>query len=163
MTEDQIKAALTDLDALTLTMWAEAAGDTVEGMSSVEERIAVGCVIRNRVKLPDRYGDSYREVCLRRRQFSCWNQGSDANHVRLMALAAVLLAGQPVSAVVLETRALARLIITGVLLDRVNGATSYYAPKAMKPKGSKPKWIFRDGTEVSPVAIVGTQRFYAAV
>lgn len=163
MTEDEVKAALTDLDALTLTMWAEAAGDTAEGRSSVEERIAVGCVIRNRVQKPERYGDSYRAVCLARKQFSCWNHGTDANHVRLMALAEALIAGQPVSLVVQETRALARLIMTGVLLDRVSGAVSYYAPKAMLPKGAKPKWIFKNGTEVQPVAVVGTQRFYANV
>lgn len=157
MNEAEIKAALTDLQALAGTMVAEAAGDRREGNSSLEERAAVGCVIRNRVRRPGGWGDSYRTVCLARLQFSCWNPGDDANHKRLIDLAYLLVTNQPaMDSLVLETLWLAQGIISGTVLDRVNGATHYYAPKAMKPAGRVPAWA--KGKQ--PAAAVGDQLFF---
>lgn len=168
--EAAITAALSEEDALALTMFAEAAGDQAEGGSSVEERVAVGCVIRNRVHTKNRWGKTFRAVCLARKQFSCWNPGTDANHVRLMLLAgrvAGIVAGPAVDdPIFLETVYLALGIIDGTILDRTGGATSYYAPKAMKPAGAKPAWVFlngRDGPEHRPTAVIGSQVFYRNV
>lgn len=165
--EATIKAALTDEQALALTMLAEAGGDWREGGSSVEERLAVGFVVRNRVKTPRRWGKTFRDVCLARLQFSCWNPGPDANHVRLMALAERIVLGftnpDPLLA---ETVYLAAGVISGVFLDRTNGATSYYAPKAMVPAGSKPAWVYlngKSGPEHLPAAVIGSQIFYKGV
>lgn len=166
MTEDQIKAALDERQALGLTMLAEAAGDMADG-SSIEERIAVGCVARNRVLTSRRWGKTYAAVCLARRQFSCWDPGADPNHVRIMALAADLVAGRPIQdPFVRETLFLADGIIGGQLGDRTGGATSYYAPKAMKPANSKPFWVYlngKDGPEHQPTAVIGSQVFYKGV
>ena len=71
MSERDIKAALTDELALALTLDAEGRGDGRDG-SSVEERIAIGCVIRNRLAL-GHWGLTYRAVCHAPRQFSCWD------------------------------------------------------------------------------------------
>lgn len=170
MTKEQetaIQAALDDEQAAALTMFAEAAGDNAEGGSSVEERLAVGAVIRNRVQTKGRWGKTFRAVCLARLQFSCWNYGTDANHVRLMALAGRIVAGLPADDPILaETVYLARGIVSGAILDRTGGATSYYAPKAMKPAGAKPAWVFlngKNGPEHRPTAVIGSQVFYRNV
>ena len=167
MTEQETKGALTDEQALALTMLAEAAGDHAEGGSSVEERLAVGCVVRNRVQAVRRWATTFRGVCLERKQFSCWNPGTDANHVRLMALAGRVLAGMADDDPIwTETLYLARGVIAGAILDRIGGATSYYAPKAMKPAGAKPAWVFlngKNGPEHRPTAVVGSQVFYRGV
>lgn len=164
MTEADVKAALTDHQALACTMVHEAAGDWRQGHSSVEERIAVGCVLRNRCRQPKRWAADYRGVALARWQFSCWNPGSGANHDALMRLAYLLVTGQPVTDLIyLETAYLAQGILDGTILDRVGGATFYYAPKAMVPKGSKPRWVFvngKDGPEHPAAAAVGDQLFY---
>lgn len=165
--ERTIKAALTDGQALALTMLAEAGGDWREGGSSVEERLAVGVVVRNRVLTPRRWGKTFRDVCLARLQFSCWNPGLDANHVRLMVVAERIVLGFPSPDPLLaETVYLADGVIRNIVLDRTGGATSYYAPKAMKPAGAKPAWVFlngKSGPEHVPTAVIGSQVFYRGV
>lgn len=144
MTEDSIRAALVDHQVLGLTMWAEGRGDWRQGNSSVEERLAIGCVVRNRLPHWTRYkaiDPNVKSICLAPWQFSCWNPGVDANHVALMALAARVVAGQPLKdRVADESIWLAVGIINGVIVDRTGGATSYYAPKAMDPAGRVPGW-----------------------
>lgn len=159
---DQLKAALLETDILALTAWAEARGDHNQGNSSVEERIAVMSVIRNRVASPAWWGKNYRQVCLQAWQFSCWNPGTDANHQALVALATKVSQNQITGDTLFdETRFLADGIRRGVVLDRVSGADHYYAPKAMRPAGTVPAWAKRpDGTVLPPGAIVGDQHFY---
>lgn len=164
MTEQDIIAALTEMQTLAATAVAEAAGDSREGQSSVEERIAVMSVVRNRLRQPLRFGHTYREVCLAPAQFSCWTPGPDANHQRLIALAYLLVTHQPLlNAIADETLYLANGIISGVIADRTNGATSYYAPKAMKPAGRVPPWAMKNGKKIAPVAQVGDQLFFKGV
>ncbi len=80
-----IKAGLTDRQALGCTLYGEARGETVRG------QVAVACVIRNRVKRPGRFGDTYRAVCLRKSQFSCWwAWGGKVNYARTLDAAAAL-------------------------------------------------------------------------
>jgi spore germination cell wall hydrolase CwlJ-like protein len=65
-----------------------------------------------------------------------------------------------------ETVYLAAGVISGAFLDRTGGATSYYAPKAMKPAGAKPSWVYlngKSGPEHVPTAVVGSQIFYKGV
>jgi spore germination cell wall hydrolase CwlJ-like protein len=162
VTEPEIEAKLTEAQVLACTMQAEAAGDTDSSGSSVEERIAVGCAIRNRVRSHTYDGNTYHEVCLAREQFSCWTPGSGPNHDRLMATAYLLATNQLILDLVMkETLALAELIVNGTLMDHVGGATHYYAPKSMVPVGRKPAWVFdKNGNEIASVASVGRQLFY---
>lgn len=164
MTDAEIKAALTDLQALALTLDAEGRGDRAEGNSSVEERIAVGCAIRNRVAHPRRFGVTYRAVCLAPKQFSCWFVGGGAaNYLRTLGIARALVEGaplpisQPDTALLHESIFLAEGIVGGQLLDRVNGAT-HYMTRALW-KAAPPAWA----RGLRPAAVVGSQVFFAGV
>jgi N-acetylmuramoyl-L-alanine amidase len=153
MTEDALRDWLDDTAAHALTMWAEARGDASEGDSSVEERIAVGWVIRTRALVSH---TTVKAVCLAPWQFSCWNTGADANHRALLAAAGSLYAGVSVDPLLRETLYLAQGILDGHLLDRTHGATHYYAPDAMKPPGRVPSWA----KGKVPTARVGRQLFF---
>lgn len=102
-------------DVLTLskTLWGEARGEGYKGM------LAVAHVIRNRAASPGRdwWGDTITEVCLKPRQFSCWNT-DDPNRDLL-------------DNVTLEDReyliahGVAALVLAGELDDPTGGATHY--------------------------------------
>ena len=159
MTETEILERLAPVDVLALTAMGEARGDYAEGGSSVEERIGCLCVIRNRLRTPLRYGDSYAAVCLKRKQFSCWNE-NDPNRAWLLAIAYRIATGQPsMDPLLEETRWLAQGIVTGVLLDTTRNATHYYSPGAMKPKGSMPTWA---RNQVA-CAVIGGSRYFKGV
>jgi hypothetical protein len=168
MSVAEIYAALDDRRTLALTAWAEARRiprTSPTDHSPVEELIAVMVVVRNRRARFAHWhavDPSYKAICLAPWQFSCWNVNSGSNHDALMALAAQLAVqtivrvgdfdGTPVHDVVLapiaatldpqlrECLTLADGVIAGTLLDRTNGATSYWAPAAMDPPGRVPTW-----------------------
>lgn len=165
MTDAEAKLALDDWQALSITIDAEGRGDWREGHSSVEERIAVASVIRNRVHdRSRRWSNSYVGVCLKRGQFSCWfTVGGVSNYTRTIALARFFVDREafPVMSafeqdLFHESEYLAAGVLRGVVLDRVNGANHYYAPAAMRPAGSVPVWA--DGK--TPIAKVGSQLFF---
>lgn len=136
MTEDDIKAALSDFDAFWLTLEAECGGEPVEG------QIAVASVIRNRVG--KRFGDSYRAVCLAPKQFSCWNAGDDTNHVRLMARARLVVGDYaerstlPDDPMRRQLKYLAQGMLNGALLDNTSGADHYLTKKLFQ--STPPTW-----------------------
>ena len=61
-----------DLDILARTLYGEARGEFAQGGPAV--LIAVANVIMNRFKQGGKFGKTVTEVCLKPRQFSCWNQ-----------------------------------------------------------------------------------------
>lgn len=168
MTDEQIEALGDDV-VLALTMLREAMGDAAEGGSSIEERVAVGCAVRNRLEQPKRFGATLAAICLKRRQgaingpptarhqFSCWDL-DDPN--RAQAIALIRLKVKP--AYWHETLYLAKGISSGVILDLVHGANHYYNPRAVAP----PAWAFDDPdkrtTLKTPRAVVGSHRFLIA-
>ena len=115
----------TDIDLTARTVWGEARGEPDIG------RLAVAWVIRNRAWVtPGWYGrgvegcvdDSPAAVCLKRRQFSCWN-ADDPNR----ALVEAVTADDPVF---LGCLTIARGVLTdaaGFDVDPTGGATHYYA------------------------------------
>jgi N-acetylmuramoyl-L-alanine amidase len=144
-----IKSGLTPEQVVAMTIWAESRAEPIEG------QVAVGCVIRNRVLKPGpQFGDTWKTVCLKRWQFSCWiPEGGEQNYQMLMARCELAQRGKaPWPAQALW---IAQGIIAGVVADRVNGATHYYASWLVPP----PKWA----RGVDPVAIIGTHRFYKGV
>lgn len=177
MTDAEVLAALDDRQALALTAWAEAR-QVPRGIPSdhspVEELIAVMVVVRNRAAKQSTR--SYKTVCLAPFQFSCWNAGSGSNHDALLVLAEQLVgaAGALQNAemptdprtrgrmgnapaldpLVRECLYLADGVIAGTLIDRTNGATSYWAPAAMHPPGSQPVWA-----NGKPRLLIGDQYF----
>ena len=68
----------TNLLHLAKTIYGEARGESVETM------FAVGWVIRNRLQAK-RYGNTYRDVVLQDKQFSCWNKG-DPNYKKIKGM-----------------------------------------------------------------------------
>lgn len=160
MTDPEIRASLADLDALALTLFGEARGEPVEG------RIAVGSVIRNRVKAPRRFGTTYAAVCHARAQFSCWFRfGGEQNYKLMYDLALAIIEHKPLPldavslAIYEETRFVAEGIADERLRDRVRGATHYYAPAAMVPRDRVPDWAIGK----APVAKVGSHLFFVGV
>lgn len=137
---------LTDTDVLAATLWGEARGEPIEG------KIAVACVIRNRLAT-GRWGKTYTSVCRATKQFSCWNSSEDANHVALMALVARVQQGDHVEDAVLdECYWVAQGVIGLDLSDRSNHATHYHVA-SMNPR---PKWAL----DQSPCAVAGSHLFY---
>jgi spore germination cell wall hydrolase CwlJ-like protein len=71
---------LDDKQVMGLTIYGEARGEPVEG------QIAVGTVIMERVDHRDWDGKTVKEVCLKKYQFSCYNEW-DHNYGKLLHIA----------------------------------------------------------------------------
>lgn len=123
MTNDDLLATMTDLQALSLTTWGESRGEPVEG------QIAVMSVIRNRSK---QFRLPYPNVVLRAFQFSCWND-NDPNRSQLLDMFndETRVVGW---ALWHQLKYLAQGIIDDKLLDNTQGATHYYALGIPPPK-----------------------------
>ena len=108
---------LSDLDAMALTVWAEARGEGPDGQA------AVAWIIRNRAEDPGRdwWGDSIKEVCLRKWQFSCWNE-DDPNRTKMLALPAT-------HGELVKIRAICQAVLDGEIPDPTNGCTHYCRPE----------------------------------
>jgi N-acetylmuramoyl-L-alanine amidase len=108
---------LSDMETLALTIYGEARGEPIEG------QIAVGCVIRNRALARK---ESYKEVCLEPKQFSCWNE-NDPNYSILSNLAEKMLStnGLIPSDILKQCLYIAVGIINGAILDNTNGSNNY--------------------------------------
>lgn len=115
-----------DLQVFAKTLWGEARGEGNLGIKGV------ACVIMNRVNAdfgndnkPDWWGEGVRNVCLKPKQFSCWNDG-DKNRPLLLAV-------DEKDAVYKQCLAIARRAMDGNLKDVVRGADHYFdrrSPKA---------------------------------
>jgi len=152
VTDAEVKAALSERDVLLLTMLGESRGEELEG------RLAVGCVVRNRVA-DDRWPDTVKDVCLQRWQFSCWN-GGDANYRSLMSHARQIVGDHAIrssfvpTALDLETRWLADGLLTGVVRDSV-ARSNHYLTRALW-ESAPPSWA----KGRSPTRYVGRHCFF---
>lgn len=154
MTDADVLAALSDVQALALTMYGEARGDGKDG-SSVEERVAVGCVARNRLRTPKRFGHTLKDVCLQPFQFSCWLP-KDPNRELLMGHAYRMATKQPLMNTLLdETLYFADGIARGVVLDQTGGATLYLTMTLYKDPTKRPAWV----AHATVNRIIGSQVF----
>lgn len=151
MTRDELRAFLQPLpdEAIVgLTVYGEARGEPIEG------QVAVGCVIRNRLHdTKKRYGTRYRDVCLKKMQFSCFNPSdTDPNFRAVLRAAQTLLEkGTPDDA--LEQAAWVALgIHQHALTDNTKGANHYHTA-ALTPR---PAWA----QSYIPVTQKGAHVFY---
>ena len=151
------RAALTDVQAVGLTIWGEARSENLLG------QIAVGCVIRNRVQHRRRWSRNWRRVCHQRWQFSCWMKaGGESNYQAVEAWAQWFAGIEHVKnsgddfAGIAEVQWIARGLINEDVRDLTNGADHYFSPRAMSPRGSHPSWAKNQ----DPVAVIGRHRFY---
>ncbi len=113
------------VDTLARTLWGEARGCGIGGMSHVAN------VIVNRADSPRWWGDDITSVCRAPHQFSCWNI-DDPNHDKLLAVGAN--DREFVEAVSIAWKAIGRKLI-----DATDGADSYYALSMEEP----PAWAER--------------------
>lgn len=103
------------LPTVARTVWGEARNQGFDGM------LAVACVIANRSLASTWYGSTPEDVCTKRWQFSCWNEG-DPNRQRMLSH----LPGDSetmslaIDAVLLASR------IAGTDHDPTNGATHFH-------------------------------------
>jgi len=150
MTDEDVKLALGDFDTFWLTLWAECRGEPIEG------QVAVAAVIRNRVG--KRFGASYKAVCLAPKQFSCWNPGTDPNHVWLMTKARLVVGDYaerstlPADALVRQLKYLAQGVMSYDLLDNTGGADHYLTKKLFHVK--PPRWAVGQSAK-----FIGTHAF----
>ena len=97
---------------LARTIYGEARGE------DEETKRAVANVVINRVKDPKWWGKTIKEVCLVRKQFSCFNFG-DPNFMELIN-------AHIKDRVLQECFGIAYVVIKGLLPDNTNGATHYH-------------------------------------
>ncbi len=124
------------VDTLARTMWGEARGEGVAGMS------AVANVVLNRLDMPERFGATVEAVCRAPWQFSCWNR-NDPNLAKLVAVTAA-------DARFASALRLARRALAGALDDATFGSTHYHA------RGILPRWAHAS----APAAEIGHHLFY---
>lgn len=151
MTLEEILPKLSDVHTVALTAWAEARSKPIlQGgrlkwvPANIRSRVAVINIIVNRAAKRYR-GNTVKEVCLYRGQFSCWRpSGGKENHEALLQLAERVL--QPtvyperIPALYFETEHLARFAIDRLVVDLTKGATHYYSPLSMVPRNAVPPW-----------------------
>ena len=137
---------LNEVDVLALTLWGESRGETVEG------RIAVACVIRNRAHAKSWYGHRIAGVCLKRWQFSCWlPKGGESNFRQLMAMVDKTHLSRVKTLAYRECYWIAQGICGDVVGDQVKRANHYYVDGTRKPK-----WAVGQ----TPVLQLGTHLFF---
>lgn len=154
MDDGQVMQALSDRDAVALTLWGEARGEPIDGL------VGVANVIRNRFARAR--SRTWKQVVHKPAQFSCWSPaGGDAeraNYTRVIGAARVLVSGSPLEAPGLERCAIvADLVIADALRDTVAGARHYCTVALFK--SAPPAWA--KGRE--PDVVLGAQAFFAGV
>ena len=134
---------MNESEILAKTIYGEARGESVAGME------AVANVILNRVKMnlihPMWWGKSITEVCLKPKQFSCWNQ-DDPNFKILQGD----LSQNPIYQI---CERIAKRAIAGCIKDNTNGATHYHTFHC------HPLWA----QHIIPCAQIGHHLFYKGV
>jgi N-acetylmuramoyl-L-alanine amidase len=122
---------LSDLEVFALTLYGESRGEPIQG------QVAVGCVIRNRVEKS--VHKSYKEACLQRFQFSCWNE-NDPNRNILLEMGEKILNQESVNDIYFsQCKFLAIGIMNGSLIDNTKGANHYMTWDLFNSK-KKPSW-----------------------
>lgn len=144
----EVKVKLAERYVVALTLWAEARAEFSGGRwrtAPIESRAAVGAVIANRVKAPKRFGENFKDVCLKPNAFSCWQHSGGADNFKALMLRAEAFIARGDAAphlaldkILRECLALADGFIQGSFTDRVGGATHYYADWIAAPAWTAP-------------------------
>ncbi|MDR1234008.1 MAG: cell wall hydrolase [Holosporales bacterium] len=130
-----------DTEIMAKTIYGEARGEYKKPNCGINSLIAVGNVIMNR---HGESGESIEKVCLKPRQFSCWNDG-DINRQ--------LVLNPPIGDVIyILCLSVAQNLIDGKIKDITNGANHYHSKNIKKI----PHWA--EGK--NPVYSVGNHIFF---
>lgn len=156
MTREEIRARLTDDAALVATLAGEVRGEPIEG------QVAVASVIRNRVNFdirhdgkPDWWGEGYVGVCLKPKQFSCWND-TDPNASTVYAVAEGMLTRQVMGATIAQLQWVATGIMEGILVSRVKDADHYLTARLYETITDPHHWA----RQRAPLMRVGSHVFF---
>jgi spore germination cell wall hydrolase CwlJ-like protein len=137
--------AMTDIGTLARTLYGEARGEAFDG------KVAIAWVVVNRVRA-GRFGATVRDVCLKPRQFSCWNL-DDPNRQRIERVT-------PEDSVFAECLGIAALVYAafkgrgGALPADLKDATlrsTHYCVSTLKPYWAQGK---------NPVCTIGRHAFF---
>ncbi|MBR1479475.1 MAG: cell wall hydrolase [Alphaproteobacteria bacterium] len=130
-----------DIEIMAKTIYGEARGEYARANGGMNALIAIGNVIMNRSLEAE---VSIADVCLRPRQFSCWNR--DDPNSRLLERVTM---DNPMYRIcyVIATR-----IICGEIDDITNGASHYYSRSLKIP----PYWA----RHKTPLATIGNHIFF---
>jgi spore germination cell wall hydrolase CwlJ-like protein len=123
---------------VVLTVYFEAVGEPPAGQKAVV-KVILNRAVRNKWPLTD--------IVKARKQFSCWNDGPQG----------------PIKTNPIKPVDLVRVYLTVLQgyqewIDgaRLRGATHFYSPKAMVPRGSVPYWV----SSMTHIADMYGHRFY---
>jgi len=134
-----------DMEILALTIWGEARSHGVDGMR------AVGHVIKNRADSGRRmFGEGIRGVALKKKQFSCWNEG-DPNREMMQNIND--LPTGPDRSRWIQAQKIAEAIVTGRDRDPTKGALFYHTEEV------EPYWA----KKLKPITRVASHLFYRDV
>lgn len=130
-----------EIDVLARTIFGEARGEKLSGME------AIASVVLNRLdvsKAKKKYwwGNSVEEICLKAKQFSCWNRG-DVNFEMISRVSE----NNPVFCI---CKRVSLRAVAGLLEDNTDGATHYHTKKV------RPRWAVGK----IPCAEIGNHIFY---
>jgi len=118
-------------EVLALTIWGEARGESIEG------QVAVANVIMNRWRAnPSKY-KSVIDVCLEKRQFSCWNE-DDINRNKINSLAEKLNKGA-IPTELKQFLYIARGVLGFNFYDNTKGS-KHYITRSLYDSESRPLW-----------------------
>lgn len=131
-----------ELEVVSKTIKGEAGGELWIG------KVAVACVIRNRVRKGGWWGNTWVGVCLKEWQFSCWNPGTESQR-ELQELSSI-----SISESYKECIEAGLYVMDRKSVDVTGGATHYYADYIKEPYWAKGK---------EPVMVVGVHRFYKGI
>jgi N-acetylmuramoyl-L-alanine amidase len=135
VTRDDVHA-LGDVGVLALTLFGETRNQPIEG------KVAVGCVVRNRVRAKTGFGGSFSDVCLAPNQFSCWAAiGGPENYQTVMAMAQAYDRGDWNDPIFRECQYIAVGIVGDHLRDNSGGALYYLTRELFEAK--PPLWARR--------------------
>lgn len=120
MIRPPLKPTISALDLVARTVFGEARNQSPEGWR------AVSWTIKNRLDRPGWWGKTLPDICLKPKQFSCWNPG-DPNYQKLLDLPDDDLLLSRIRLVVQE-------VFEGRAPDPTGGATHYHTI------GVNPSW-----------------------
>lgn len=147
---DVIAQLATD-QVIAITLYGEARSEPVEG------RIAVASVVMNRVKAK-RFGHDARAVCLAPMQFACWQpKDGQRNYEEVLSVARSVVNGAEAGPILRECAWIALGVLSGDLLDRVNGSTHYVTADLFRI--APPAWA----KGKTPSVRVASQLFFAGI
>jgi N-acetylmuramoyl-L-alanine amidase len=121
MADTGLLTALSPNEIVGLTLIGEARGEPIEDI------VAVGNVIKNRLYRMGTPYKSYNDVCLADEQFSCWNS-NDTNRPFLIDLAAKMIHNEAIlDPYLVQCLFIAEGIVANKLMDNTKSAQYYMA------------------------------------